>query len=68
MARNISKVFYLILTTVFLSILFVECKKEAPKLIDDDSSRQLKQGMLLTIFVLLLSSQVLKGPTQPHLS
>lgn len=51
MARNTSKVFYLILTTILLSILFVECKKEAPKLIDDDSGRQLKQGMFLTISI-----------------
>lgn len=46
MARNIFKIFYLILTTIFLSTLLVECKREAPKLIDDESGRQLKQGML----------------------
>lgn len=55
MARNIFKVSYLILTTIFLTILFVECKKEAPKLIDDESGRQLKQGMFLRITYLYKS-------------
>lgn len=45
MARNISKAFYLISTIIFLTTSFAECKKDAPKLIDDDSGRQLKQGM-----------------------
>lgn len=47
MARNILNVINLLVTTILLSIICVECKRDAPKLMDDDSGRQLKQGMLI---------------------